>query len=75
MPPRKKKKNKQGKKKAVHSLLEQIYYDPGHPGSYGGVHKLWREAKKNEPKLKKDDVEEWLASQDTYTLHKPVRYK
>lgn len=50
----------------------KAYYDPANPGSYGGVETLWREVGG-----KKKDVEEWLKTQDTYTLHRPAkkRYK
>ena len=48
----------------------KVYYDPKHPAGFGSVRKLL-EAGKN----KKRDVEEWLSSQNTYNLHKPVRKK
>jgi hypothetical protein len=48
--------------------LGKMYYDPKHAASFGSVAKLVK-ASKN----KKSDVEEWLAGQNTYTLHKPVR--
>jgi hypothetical protein len=44
------------------------YYDPSEPGSYGGVRPL---AKYISSAIK--PTENWLKSQDTYTLHKPVR--
>jgi len=52
----------------------RLYYDPENPASYGGVQPLLRAlraAKKK--KIRRRDVEEWLRSQETYTLHKPVR--
>lgn len=48
----------------------EVYYDPGNPGSFGGVNRLWREVGGS-----KQDVEEWLKMQDTYTLHRPARKK
>ena len=48
--------------------LSNVYYDPTHPESFGSVAKLVK-ASKN----KKKNVEEWLSSQNTYTLHKQVR--
>ena len=45
-----------------------MYYDLKHPAVFGSVAKLVK-ATKN----KKRDVEERLSSQNTYTLHKPVR--
>lgn len=52
----------------VAKVLENIYYDVSHPASYGGVLKL---AKASNVPIK--NVKNWLASQDAYTLHKPVR--
>jgi len=48
--------------------LGKVYYDPKHPAGLGSVSKLVK-ASKN----KKRDVEDWLSSPNTYTLHKPVR--
>lgn len=47
------------------------YYDPAHPGSLSGVDKLYRSQKGRN----RDDIKEWLRSQDAYTLHKRVLYK
>ena len=62
-----KKKLKSGGK--VEEELSRRYYDPGLPGSYGGVDALKRVSGK------KKKVENWLSFQDTYTLHKPVKHK
>ena len=48
--------------------LEEIYYDPSQPSSFGGIGALKRQSK-----LPKKRVENWLSEQDVYTLHKPVR--
>lgn len=48
--------------------MEKVYYDPENPASYGGVKSLERGLGK-----KKKEAAEWLKTQDTYTLHKPVR--
>lgn len=62
--------------------LQQVYYNPTNPGSYGGVSPLLRAVRKQNTKSKKrtkdkdttrKEVVEWLRTQDTYTLHKPVR--
>ena len=47
--------------------FETVYYDPVSPGSFGGRNRLKRTVGRGR-------VKEWLESQDTYTLHKPVRY-
>jgi hypothetical protein len=48
----------------------EAYYDPKHPGSFGGVSAFQRHV--NGP-FKNKDVKTWLREQDAYTLHKPVR--
>ena len=48
--------------------LKDIYYDPALPGSFGGVGALSKASDRK-------DVKDWLVSQETYTLHKPVRRK
>ena len=50
--------------------LSQTYYNVAGVGSFGGVKRL-SEKSKVHPKV----VKEWLQTQDTYTLHKPVKYK
>jgi hypothetical protein len=50
--------------------LGKVYYDPKHSAGFGSVVKLVK-ASKNKTR----DVEDWLSSQNTYTLHKPVRKK
>ena len=52
------------------SKYANIYYDPSNPGSFGGVDRLWKEVGGS-----RDDVESWLQTQDTYTLHRPARKK
>ena len=47
---------------------ERVYYNPRHPGSLGGVDRLWKEVGGS-----RKAAEKWLKSQDTYTLHKPAR--
>ena len=56
--------------------LASIYYDPKHPGSFSGPHKLFN-AVKREGKyvLGLSKIKKWLASQDTYTLHRSMRKK
>jgi len=50
--------------------LEKIYYKPSHAASFSGAPKLLHKTKKTIPKNK---TIAWLESQDTYTLHKPLR--
>lgn len=50
--------------------LPNIYYNPTNPLSFSGA----RNILKKYPKSKKE-IKDWLDSQNTYTLHKPVRRK
>lgn len=45
-----------------------VYYDPSNPGSFGGLHKFWKEVGGS-----KRAAKEWLQTQATYTLHRPAR--
>ena len=49
-------------------MMKAAYYDATKPGSYGGIRPLARYTGKSV-----STVRNWLASQDAYTLHKPVR--
>jgi transposase InsO family protein len=51
--------------------MENIYFDPKHPASFGGVRKL----QKALPKEKRRDAAQWLKGERTYTLHKQARKK
>lgn len=50
--------------------LKTVYYNPKAPGSFGGVKRLAGASGVSTSIAKK-----WLSQQDTYTLHKPIRYK
>lgn len=53
------------------ATLESVYFNPSHPGSFGGINSLARySGVKDRKKLIK-----WLEKQEAYTLHKPVRYR
>ena len=62
-------------KQTVQEILEEIYYTPSSVGSFRGVDRLYKEAKKVKPKITKKIVLQFLQSQPTYTLHKPFRKK
>jgi len=55
-------------------ILNSIYYDTKQTGSFGGIDRLRRAS---HPALGASvkEVKQWLSEQDTYTLHKPVRYR
>jgi len=48
--------------------MESVYHDHRAPGSFGGVERLRRYAGK-----RRKQVVDYLAGQDAYTLHKPIR--
>ena len=53
--------------------LEKTYYDPQHPGSFGGVDKLYK-AVRQEGKfvLGKAKIRKWLETQETFSLHRQI---
>ena len=60
--------------------LKELYYNAEDPGSYGGVEKLFRSAKKAKvvsgvsmQKVTRGRVRQFLADQQSYSLHKPAR--
>ena len=55
-------------------VLSRIDHDPKDSCSLGGVERLLRRAKKlNVPGVTRKNVEEYLRSEQAYTLHKPAR--
>lgn len=57
----------------LEGVLKKKYYDPSDPGSFGGINRLLRSAKDHG--FSKEEVEEFLKNQNTYTLHKDRRFK
>jgi len=57
----------------MNELLNKLYYSLTSPAAFSGKEKLFREARKQNKKIKLNDVEKWLCSQSTYTLHKSAR--
>ena len=53
-------------------ILETLYLSPSRPSSLGGINRLWREAKKLIPGLKREAVRSYLQTQYAYTQHKPA---
>ena len=53
-----------------HHTLKTSYFNPESSGSFGGVERLRRVTGAN-----RAEVKNFLQTQDTYTLHKPVRKK
>jgi len=61
-------KRKKTVKEKDEDLLAKVYYDPSQPEGYAGASRLKK-------KFPKTDVKKWLATQPTYTLHKPMKRK
>jgi transposase InsO family protein len=55
------------------SELEKIFTDPREPGSYSGAEKIQKALKKKKLVYKKDVVQGWLKTKDSYTKHRPAR--
>jgi len=49
-----------------------LYFDPRHAGSFGGVQSFKRHV---DGSVKAKDIKTWLLNKDAYTLHKPVGLK
>ena len=54
-------------------LMNRYYYNLDQPSSYTGISNLYKEIKREEPLINKNDVIQWLLKQKTYTLHRPMR--
>ena len=54
-------------------MIMEAYYDVKAPGSYEGIDALYRLMKQRGEKVTRKQVADWLAEQETYGLHKPVR--
>lgn len=53
--------------------LRTVYYDLKHPDSYASATALYRSVKSIVPSITLKYVKNWLASQNVYTLHAPIR--
>ena len=54
----------------MNSKYARVYYDTSHPESFGGARSLWKSVGGT---LR--EAQEWLQTQDTYTLHRSARKK
>ena len=55
--------------------MDKIYQDLTNPGSLSSKEKLYQACRRNKINVSKADVEKFLESKDSYSLHKPNRYK
>ena len=56
-------------------MLERIYHNPNHPGSFRGQRSLLKEAREIDPLTSLEDVQNFLEGQRTYTLQRLTRKK
>ena len=59
----------------MEDVLKKIYFDNSNPASFSGVERLYRAAKKQNSEITRSYVKTFLRGIDSYTLHRPVRYK
>lgn len=55
--------------------MEEIYSDLPNAGAFGGIRPLYKAAKQREPSVTLQQVKNAAQSINSYTLHKPRRYK
>ena len=56
-------------------LLKDLYLSASKPSSLGGIDRLLREARKQIPRIKREEVREFLETQYVYMRHKSARRK
>lgn len=56
-------------------ILKNIYYDPKNPAAFSTAKRLYHAARLRDPGITLNQVKDWLSSQITYSLHKPIQRK
>ena len=56
-------------------VLNYVYYDLDSPACFSSITNVLHEARKRDKNIKRSDVVQFLAEQETYTLHKPIKRK
>ena len=59
----------------INEVLKRVYYNIDSPACFSGVNPVLAEARRHNPKIKRQDVIKFLEKQSTYTKHKSVRRK
>ena len=54
-------------------LICPVYTSPKYPGSFSGLDQLYREVRKEFPKVSRKDVQLWAKDNLSYALHRPAR--
>ena len=68
-------KNEDTLSSGVKKYLHNRYYNPSYPGAFSGPGTFFKTIKQEGLyKLSRKDIEEWLQSQDTFTVNRAVRH-
>jgi len=59
--------------RSVNDILKDVYLGPSSPAQYAGINAVLKEAKRHRSSITQQNVKDYLATVDGYTLHKPVR--
>ena len=54
-------------------MIRDVYYNVDSPACYAGADAVFRECKKRNKRITRKQVDEFLAKQETYTLHRQAR--
>lgn len=54
-------------------VLNDFFYNFNNPSAYSSAQRLFEDLKQNGHSVRKKDIEEWLRSQEVYTLHRDRR--
>jgi hypothetical protein len=57
------------------SYLSKLYYNPSYPSSFGGINQFYKSIKNNNLGISRNEVKEWLSSQEPYTSHRSLKRK
>jgi len=57
----------------MNNSFSKLYYNP--KKGFSGVSSLLSRVRQDNPKIKRQELVEWLSKQNTYTMHKPARKK
>ena len=55
----------------MNERIKELYYDPQQPWSLSGLETFYKALRKNRIFVDKEQLRQWLLSQDPYTLHYP----
>ena len=63
-------------KPVLEKYLSSLYFNLDRPGSFRGIDQLLKEVRRdNKYRIGRAKIKRWLSTQNTYSLHKPVKHK